>query len=54
MRRIVDTGAFLLTGDLAFKIHRHAFEFGDHALDLGDPPALFIDLKLFQADQRFA
>jgi len=28
-------------------------EVGNHALDLGDPSALFIDLKLLQADQRF-
>ena len=26
----------------------------DHALDLGDPPALLIDLKFLQADQRFS
>jgi hypothetical protein len=53
VRGIVDPGALLLGVDFALEVDRHALEIGDHALDLGDPSALFIDLKLLQADQRF-
>jgi hypothetical protein len=54
MRRIVDTGAFLLGLDLALEIDRHALEVGDHAFDLGNPSALLVDLKFLQADERFS
>jgi hypothetical protein len=40
--------------DFALQIDRHALEIGDHAFNLGNPSALFIDLKLLQTDQRFA
>ena len=53
VRGIVDPGALLLGVDFALQVDRHALEIGDHAFDLGDPSALFIDLKLLQADQRF-
>jgi hypothetical protein len=39
--------------DFALQIDRHTLEIGDHAFDLGNPSALFVDLKLLQADQRF-
>ena len=54
MGGIVDPGAVLFDLDLPFKIGGHALEFGDHALDLHDLPALFVDLKLFQANERIA
>jgi hypothetical protein len=54
MRGIIDTRAFLLGLDFALEVDRHPLEIGDHALDLGDPSALLVDLKLLQADQRFA
>src|SRR5262245_29114948 len=54
VRGIVDSGAFLLALDLALEIDRHALEIGNHAFDLGNPSALLVDLKLLQADQRFA
>jgi hypothetical protein len=54
MGGIVDPGAVLLDLDLSFQIGGHALEFGDHALDLHDLPALFVDLKLLQANERIA
>jgi hypothetical protein len=39
--------------DFALQIDRHTLEIGDHAFNLGYSSALFIDLKLLQADQRF-
>jgi hypothetical protein len=36
--------------DFALQVDRHALEVGDHAFNLGDPSALFVDLKLLQAD----
>ena len=54
MGRIVDAGAVLLDLDLALEIVGHALELGDHAFDLHDLPALFVDLKLLQANERFA
>ena len=54
MGRIVDAGPVLLDLDLALEIARHALEFGDHALDLRHLAALLVDLKLLQANERFA
>ena len=54
MRGVVDTGAILFGLDLALEVARDAIELGDHAFDLRDPAALFVDLKLLQADERFA
>jgi hypothetical protein len=54
MSRIVNSGAVLLEPDLAFKITGHALELGDHALDLRDFPAPLVDLKLLEANERFA
>ncbi|MHC2320341.1 hypothetical protein ACVIHC_007387 [Bradyrhizobium diazoefficiens] len=51
MRGIVDPGTLLLGLDLAFEIDRHPLEVGDHGLDLGDPAALLVDLKLLQANE---
>jgi hypothetical protein len=50
VRRIVDAGTLLLGLDLMLEIDRHTLEVRDHALDLGDPAALLVDLKLFQAN----
>jgi hypothetical protein len=50
----MDVGAVLLGLDLAFKFDCHAIELGDHAFDLHDLPALFVNLKLFQANERIA
>jgi hypothetical protein len=50
MRRIIDTGAILLHLNFALEVRRHALEISDHAFDLGDPSALFVDLKFLQAD----
>jgi hypothetical protein len=50
MRRIVDPGTLLLGVDFALQIDRHTLEIGDHAFNLGDPSALFVDLKFLQAD----
>ncbi len=52
MGRIVDSGPVLFGLDLALEIDRHALKIRDHPFDLGDPSALFIDLKFLQADQR--
>src|SRR2546423_506593 len=46
MRRIMNTGAILLDLNLAIEVRGHAFEFGDHGLDLRDPAPLLVDLKL--------
>jgi hypothetical protein len=54
MRGIVDAGAVLLGLDLALEVAGNAIELGDHAFDLRDPAALFVDLKFLQADERFA
>ena len=53
VRWIVDPGALLLDFDLTLQIDRHALKVSDHALDLGHPPSLFLDLEFPQADQRF-
>jgi hypothetical protein len=50
----VDAGAILLGLDFALEVAGDTIELGDHAFDLRDPAALFVDLKLFQADKRFA
>ncbi|MGH8734454.1 MAG: hypothetical protein ACREVB_12270, partial [Burkholderiales bacterium] len=54
MRRIMDTGAILFGLDFALEVARDAIELGNHAFDLRDPAALFVDLKLLQANERFA
>jgi hypothetical protein len=36
--------------DFALQIDRHTLEIGNHSFNLGDPSALFVDLKLLQAD----
>ena len=54
MRGIVDAGAILLDLDLALEIAGHALELGDHAFDLRDLPALLVDLKFLQANERLA
>src|SRR5205814_640392 len=46
-------GPLLFGLDFALEVDRHALEISDHAFDLGYPSALFVDLKLLQADQRF-
>jgi hypothetical protein len=46
MPGIVDVGPVLLRLDFALKLDRHAIELGDHAFNLHDLPALFVDLKL--------
>ena len=50
---IVDPGPLLFGLDFPLEIDLHALKIGDHALDLGNPSPLFVDLKLLQADQRF-
>src|SRR5215218_5950783 len=52
MRRIMNTGTILFGLDLAIEVDGHAFEFGDHGLDLRDPAPLLVDLKLPQANER--
>jgi len=54
MRRIMDSGAFLLGTDLALEVRCHTLEFGDHAFNLHDSPAFFVGLKLLQANVRVA
>jgi hypothetical protein len=54
MARIMNTGAILFGLDLALEVARDAIELGNHAFDLSDPAALFVDLKFFQADERFS
>ncbi len=53
MRGIVDSSALLLGVDFALQVDRHTLEISDHAFYLGNPSALFVDLKFLQADQRF-
>src|SRR5688572_23519139 len=54
MRRVVNAGTILFGLDLALEVARDAIELGNHAFDLRDPAALFVDLKLLQANERFA
>ena len=54
MPGIVDAGAILLDTNFALEIGRHALEFGDHGFDLRDLAALFVDLKLLQANERLS
>jgi hypothetical protein len=54
MRGIVDAGAILFGFDLAVELVTHALELGNHAFDLRNFPALLVDLKLLQADERLA
>ena len=54
MPRIVNSGAVLLGLDLAIEIAGHALELGDHALDLRDLATPLVDLKLLEANERFA
>ena len=54
MPGIVNPGTVLLGLDLALEIAADALELGDHALDLRDLPALLVDLKLLQANERLA
>ncbi len=54
MPGVVDTGAILFGFDLAIEIAGDAIELGNHAFDLRNPAALFVDLKFLQADERFA
>lgn len=53
VRGIINASAVLLVLDFALQVDRHALEVGDHAFDLRNPSALFVDLKFLQADQRF-
>jgi hypothetical protein len=50
VRGIVDAGAVLFGLDFTLEVDRHTLEIGDHALNLGNPSPLLIDLKLLQAD----
>jgi len=50
VRRIADACPLLLARDLAIELACHALKVGDHPLDLGNPPALLIDLKLLQTN----
>jgi hypothetical protein len=50
----MNAGAVLLGLDLAIEIARDAVELGNHAFDLRDSAALFVDLKFLQANERFA
>jgi hypothetical protein len=53
MARVGDSGPAFLVGDLTVKVRGHALEVSDHGFDLRHTTALFIDLKLLQADQCF-
>src|SRR5918998_3066788 len=52
MVRVSDPGFLLFHSDLAIEISRHAVELGDHHLDLCNSPALVVDLKALEADER--
>jgi hypothetical protein len=54
MGGIVDADAFLFGANFALEIAGDPLEFRDHALDLSDPSALLVNLKLLQANERLA
>ncbi len=48
-----DAGFLFLGGDLKLQFDGHAFELGDHHVELQQLPPLLIHLKLFQPNEVF-
>ena len=51
MRYVGDAGLLFLGEDLDLQFARHAFEFGNHHVELKKLPPLVVHLKLFQSNQ---
>jgi hypothetical protein len=51
MARVANAGPLFLRENFAVEIGRHPHELGDHRLDLGDAPALLVDLEALQPNK---